>query len=466
MNRPTIALLVSLGLGCAARLLGLDASSLWFDEGLTYAGLPMSLAEIGADERSPPLSFAVFSLWSRLFGDSVTTLRLLPALVSCASLGLFALLARRLFGASGATLPVLLAALSPFLVHYAHELRMYAFMEFGTTLALLGAARVWERRALSWTAALLVASGTAIAFGSHYYGGLIAGTVGALLLLARRGGRVTRRDVIAGLAATVAGLAVWIPWFVRVFPTQLESEWGWTDRFSLRELVELPIRFLHHDVQALPGPGRWLAAAGAAVLATAAIVAITRCVRTRDRGALFALTALVVPIALVVAARLVGQRSFAVRYVLVAAPGAILLFGHGLALMRPSWLRATAASVLVASLVAMLAVPMFENRREDFRSAAIEIVDRYRSGDRIVVVTGCSTPRADGALRAYLPTPLRAALLDVAAARALEPGARLHVVHREAFYAEADLRELLAGRTVIDESPRRLRVKRYLLGRP
>ena len=52
---------------------------------------------------------------------------------------------------------------------------------------------------------------------------------------------------------------------------------------------------------------------------------------------------------------------------------------------------------------------------------------------------------------------------DLATARAYPRGRRLHVVHREAFYSAEDLDAILEGRRVLDESPRRFRVKRLLV---
>ncbi len=93
--RPTRIETLGLGLALLAgfwlRLTARDVHSLWFDEcgTLAVALADDPLATLRAD-RHPPLSFFAFRAWVALFGESDAAVRALPALVSCATIVLFA----------------------------------------------------------------------------------------------------------------------------------------------------------------------------------------------------------------------------------------------------------------------------------------------------------------------------------------------------------------------------------------
>ena len=146
MNPPTpssraaqVAVASAIVAGCALRLSGLEVHSLWFDEGHTtfLASLPQGelLQQLHGD-RHPPLSFLAFHAWSALFGNSDVALRMLPALLSCISLGLFAWLSSKWLEPGAKTCAHGLYSFAPFHLAHATEVRMYAFVEVGALLAL------------------------------------------------------------------------------------------------------------------------------------------------------------------------------------------------------------------------------------------------------------------------------------------------------------------------------------------
>jgi hypothetical protein len=88
--------IAALALGFVLRLTALDVQSFWYDEGGTlFVARSADMLRELAHDRHPPLSFLAFRYWIELFGESDVALRLLPALISCASLALFARVARR-----------------------------------------------------------------------------------------------------------------------------------------------------------------------------------------------------------------------------------------------------------------------------------------------------------------------------------------------------------------------------------
>ena len=127
-----LILLLALGL----RLYRLDGQSLWYDEGTSVVLAGRDVAAIvqgAAADIHPPLYYVLLHFWARLFGSSEVAVRLLSAIAGLGVVGAVYLLGRRLFDQQVALVAALLAALSPFLVYYSQEARMYILA------ALLGA---------------------------------------------------------------------------------------------------------------------------------------------------------------------------------------------------------------------------------------------------------------------------------------------------------------------------------------
>ena len=153
--------------GFAARAWHLGAKSLWLDEGLTISFASRPLGEVIrvmiAEDIHPPLSYLILHFWMLVGGGSELAVRF-PALVSGTLLiPATYLLAAALFGGradltppaplphggrgeglaalssaqAAALLGALLVAVSPFLVNYAQEARMYSDLALWTVLSSL-----------------------------------------------------------------------------------------------------------------------------------------------------------------------------------------------------------------------------------------------------------------------------------------------------------------------------------------
>src|SRR5688572_9980108 len=118
-----------------ARLWGLTASCLWFDEIFSVHaarhGMTQLVTFVAADIIHPPLFYLLLKGWIGIGGESVLWLRLFPALASIAAIVPFILLCRELKLATATTnLALLLMAVNGFLIKYAQELRMYSLLFF------------------------------------------------------------------------------------------------------------------------------------------------------------------------------------------------------------------------------------------------------------------------------------------------------------------------------------------------
>ena len=140
-----LALLAILLAAAFLRFYRLDASSLWSDEGNTWAMLGRTYSEIAhaaAADIHPPGYYWLLKLWSGIFGASAWAMRSFSA---AAGVLLVLVVERigRLLAAERAIkrwLPLLaafIAAVNPLLVYYSQEARMYML------LALAGAGLFW-----------------------------------------------------------------------------------------------------------------------------------------------------------------------------------------------------------------------------------------------------------------------------------------------------------------------------------
>lgn len=135
-----LVLLVILMIATAVRFYQLTYHSLDLDESLCLfrVGWPFSemvcaMLNPCTHGVNPPFYYVVLEGWIALVGESEFALRALSALLSVLYLGLLFHLGEQLFSRRTALVAVAIAALNPFLVWFAQEVRMYAL---GTLLSL------------------------------------------------------------------------------------------------------------------------------------------------------------------------------------------------------------------------------------------------------------------------------------------------------------------------------------------
>ena len=160
-------------LAFAVRIYRLDFQSIWWDEGHSIQMASAPIAEIptlpGMDVH-PPGFFAMLHGWMALAGRSEFALRYLSLVFSVLTVALLVRFGRRMGGWRVGLTAGWLAALSPFYVAYAQEVRMYAAV---TLFALASVYFQWEvmfgRRASARKNAIFYAIFTAAALYTHYF---------------------------------------------------------------------------------------------------------------------------------------------------------------------------------------------------------------------------------------------------------------------------------------------------------
>lgn len=126
-------LLIILGLSVfsAITLFTITKSSIWFDEAFGAYIIRFNFFDIAkytAFDVHPPLYYWVLKLWSMFFGNSELAIRSMSLLFGGISIVLGYLITNRLFGRKAARYSLLFLVLSPMLIRYSQEARMYTMV--------------------------------------------------------------------------------------------------------------------------------------------------------------------------------------------------------------------------------------------------------------------------------------------------------------------------------------------------
>ena len=356
---PLAILWLTLLLAALLRFFRIGAQSLWADEGNSVAMAGRTLAEISAAAAAdihPPLYYWLLNLWVRVFGDSETALRSLSAIWGIILVWLVYQIAVRLFDRRTALLATFFAAISPFLIYYSQEARMYEMLAALAALLYYGLVRFilhesivlpadGTGKSISFsglaTGIIVLASITGLY--THYTFVAIVGLATLVYLLwianSRRRGFVKIRLLHWGLLLIVIAF-FYLPW-ARTAINQLTS---WPRTGVVVPLSEALSRIL--DLLALgpvsqvePG-SPWLS-----IFLLLFILGLWPWIRANGRRAhwlswLLPLLAILVPVVMVLAGGLYKE-SYLKFLVVAAAPFCILL-GRGVtgfmeALEKAAW---------------------------------------------------------------------------------------------------------------------------------
>lgn len=138
--------------------------SVWFDEAYSITLAQQTYGELihsTAIDVHPPLYYMLLKTWSEIFGYSEIALRGFSIACAAVATGFGLALIRRALGIRAMAIAIPIVALSPFIIRYGFEIRMYALAALicvAATHFLIRA--VQEKNRLWWTVyALLVAAG-------------------------------------------------------------------------------------------------------------------------------------------------------------------------------------------------------------------------------------------------------------------------------------------------------------------
>ncbi len=198
--------------------------TLWNDEAFSrhFALLPLedALRYLTMDVH-PPLHAVVLHGWMKLFGASAVAMRALSLVFAVLGLAVFLRLARELFGRREALLAGLLAAMSPLMVYYGADARMYAMVFFLSCLSALLFLRAADGDARAKEAWMWVSLALAL---THLTGALVlAGQALYLLVSAER--RTLFWGFLWRFVLIALVLAVWLVPAAAYRISTLSKEW-------------------------------------------------------------------------------------------------------------------------------------------------------------------------------------------------------------------------------------------------
>ncbi|KAA3647914.1 MAG: phospholipid carrier-dependent glycosyltransferase [Chloroflexi bacterium] len=241
----TIVLLIGLGV----RLIGLVSRPIWYDEAFSLlVARGDTLAFPFATDVHPPLYYLLLSFWTALWGDSIAIARLFSIVLSLVVIFLAYQICLILFDKEIAVWSGLLLAVSPFLVHYAQEIRMYSLL---TVFVLLAAYAYWRAtREQGWLWWALFAASAALAQYNHNLAVFFLLPLASWPLLTRNWKNLFK----IGIASTLA-LLVYIPWLLGLL-AQVDAVRAayWIEQPGVVDIFRVLIMFVSN----LPVPPVWL----------------------------------------------------------------------------------------------------------------------------------------------------------------------------------------------------------------
>lgn len=194
VNQPLVLSIVAVGVR-----LSIIRYPVWYDEAFTLwlSRLPVSAAIMAtAGDVHPPLYYLISLLFARIFGPTVVSVRLVSLLFGVASVWLLGAVLMPLdVSRRTKTLTLWLAALSPFLIAYSNEMRMYALLLFIVLLAVYSL-----QRGNQWML------GVSIALGMWTQNLMVLYAVPLVLLMWHR------RGFLAAVQSGVVSVVLYVPW--------------------------------------------------------------------------------------------------------------------------------------------------------------------------------------------------------------------------------------------------------------
>lgn len=133
-----LVLIPATGLYLFLALRNISGSSIWFDEGF---GVYLSrfnffdIAKYTAADVHPPLYYWVLKIWTFFFGISEYSVRFMSVFFAVIALVLIYFIVKDLISKKSAVLAILLTSISPMLIRYGQEARMYTLV---LCIALIG----------------------------------------------------------------------------------------------------------------------------------------------------------------------------------------------------------------------------------------------------------------------------------------------------------------------------------------
>ncbi|HXF86121.1 MAG TPA: glycosyltransferase family 39 protein [Anaerolineales bacterium] len=270
-QNPKARFTVILLLALIARLLGIASRPIWYDEAfaiLFSAKGPSAMlygtlapAGVGSSDIHPLGYYILLWAWMKIFGETLVAVRAFSILAGLITVILVYRIACAYFDIETAQLSMLFAALAPFQIHYAQEIRMYSLMAMWLLLATYAYQRGTGTGQARWWFVFSIAS----AFAQYTH------NLSAFYLIVLASLPLFKKDWKNLRAVTTAGIfaiLLYLPWLIQL-PSQFATiqQGYWVERPDVADLFTLLIVFTTNT----PLPATWIPLALLIALFTVAI---------------------------------------------------------------------------------------------------------------------------------------------------------------------------------------------------
>lgn len=165
-----IVIIAGLAVFLTVTLLNVSSAAIWFDEAFSAYLVQFNywdIARFTATDVHPPFYYWVLKAWSDLFGTTELGYRSLSILLGAATAVVAFFLTRKLFGRQVAWLSFIFIVLSPMLIRYSDEARMYtlaSLIVFSATYVLVKATETNKKKYWIWYGVLV-----SLGMWTHYF---------------------------------------------------------------------------------------------------------------------------------------------------------------------------------------------------------------------------------------------------------------------------------------------------------
>ena len=217
-----VVLFAGLGIFSAITFAHVSAASIWFDEAFSAYLAQFSFAEIAqftAADVPPPVYYWLLKIWTELFGTTEAAFRSMSILFGAVAIVAAFFLAKRFFGRKVAWVSLLFLVISPILIRYSDETRMYTL----AAAIVLSATWVLSKALASKKRGWWVLYGVLISLGMwvHYFTAVIwiAHWLWHGIVIPRKNVKAWLKEFFAPNWLLAYGLAVllYLPWLPSLF---------------------------------------------------------------------------------------------------------------------------------------------------------------------------------------------------------------------------------------------------------
>lgn len=361
-----IAVLVaSLSLFAVIALGNITRWSIWFDEAFGIYMIRFNYFDIAsytASDVHPPFYYWVLKAWTSIFGTSELAVRSLSLFAMMGALVFVYLILRRAFSLKVATGGLIAMALSPLLIRYAEEARMYGMVALIVAAATYTFLQLLEKPSRKkW-----IIYGILVSLGmwTHYFTALmwLAHWVYRFFAVRRRSMSETLRVFFSKewIRAHILAVGLFLPWlpFMAKQLTNVQGGGFWIPPVSLATMPNFAADIFFYrsadDAKSWLAVLLWGVVLGTVLLAAACLRRITKEQR-RVVGLLVAMV--IVPIVLLILLSMPPLRpAFIDRYLISSVLSLFALIGVVLALGVASPSTRRYATILSVALAGVLAI--------------------------------------------------------------------------------------------------------------